>query len=171
VDTLKLGRGVRGAAAGPVADLLDEALAHAEGANAELRELAHGILPAALSEDGLRAAIGALVARVRLPVAVDVTADRLPAALEANAYFIIAEALTNAVRHAHATSVRIAAVADAGVLRLEIRDDGVGGARTNGSSGLLGLRDRAAALYGDLRVKSPAGEGTVITATLPIPSS
>jgi signal transduction histidine kinase len=171
VVTLKLARQELGDATGPVVELLDEALAHAEGANAELRELAHGILPAALSEDGLRAAISALVARVRLPVSVDVTADRLPAALEANAYFIIAEALTNAVRHANATSVQIAAVAHAGVLRLEVRDDGVGGARTNGSSGLLGLRDRAAALYGDLRVKSPPGEGTVVTATLPIPTS
>jgi signal transduction histidine kinase len=171
VITLKLARRELGDATGRVAELVDEALAHAEGANAELRELAHGILPGALSQEGLRAAIDALVARVRLPVSVDVTADRLPAALEANAYFIIAEALTNAVRHAHATSVQIAAVADAGVLRLEVRDDGVGGARTNGSSGLLGLRDRAAALYGELRVKSPPGEGTVVTATLPIPAS
>jgi signal transduction histidine kinase len=171
VITLKLARRELGDAHGRVAELLDEALAHAEGANAELRELAHGILPAALSQDGLRAAIDALVARVRLPVSVDVTPDRLPAALEANAYFIIAEALTNAVRYAQATSVHIAAVADAGMLRLEVRDDGVGGARTNGSSGLVGLRDRAAALYGELRVKSPPGEGTVISATLPIPAS
>jgi signal transduction histidine kinase len=171
VLTLKLARLALGDATGPVVELVDEALAHAEGAKAELRELAHGILPGALSQEGLRAAIDALVARVRLPVSVDVTGDRLPAALEANAYFIVAEALTNAVRHAHATSVQIAAVADAGVLRIEVRDDGVGGARTDGSSGLLGLRDRAAALNGELRVKSPPGEGTVVTASLPIPAS
>jgi signal transduction histidine kinase len=171
VITLKLARRELGDTTGRVAELLDEALVHAEGANAELRELAHGILPGALSQEGLRAAIDALVARVRLPVSVDVTVERLPAALEANAYFIVAEALTNAVRHAHAGSVQIAALADAGVLRLEVRDDGVGGARTNGSSGLLGLRDRAAALNGELRVKSPPGEGTVVTARLPIPAS
>jgi signal transduction histidine kinase len=171
VLTLKMARQELGDATGPVVELLDEALAHAQGANVELRELAHGILPGALSEAGLRAAIDALVARVRLPVSVDVTSDRLPAALEANAYFILAEALTNAVRHAQATSVRIAAVADGGVLRLEVRDDGIGGARTNGSSGLLGLRDRAAALNGELRLESPPGEGTVVTATLPIPAS
>jgi signal transduction histidine kinase len=171
VLTLKLARLALGDATGPVVELVDEALAHAEGAKAELRELAHGILPGALSQEGLRAAIDALVARVRLPVSVDVTGDRLPAALEANAYFIVAEALTNAVRHAHATSVQIAAAADAGVLRIEVRDDGVGGARTDGSSGLLGLRDRAAALNGELRVKSPPGEGTVVTASLPIPAS
>jgi signal transduction histidine kinase len=171
VLTLKMARQELGDATGPVVELLDEALAHAQGANVELRELAHGILPGALSEAGLRAAIDALVARVRLPVSVDVTSDRLPAALEANAYFILAEALTNAVRHAQATSVQIAAVADGGVLRLEVRDDGIGGARTNGSSGLLGLRDRAAALNGELRLESPPGEGTVVTAMLPIPAS
>jgi signal transduction histidine kinase len=171
VVTLKMARRELGDAAGPAVDLVEEALAQAEEANAELRELAHGILPGALSRGGLRAAIGALVARVRLPsVSVEVTADRLPAALEANAYFIVAEALTNAVRHAQSTSVQIAAIADTGVLRLEVRDDGVGGARINGSSGLLGLRDRAAALNGELRVKSPPGEGTVVAATLPIPA-
>jgi signal transduction histidine kinase len=171
VVALRLARQELSDASGPAVDLLDEALAHAEGANAELRELAHGILPGALTHDGLHAAVATLVSRVRLPVTVDVTLERLPAALEANAYFILAEALTNAVRHARASSVHIAAVADAGVLRLEVRDDGIGGARTNGSSGLLGLRDRAAALNGQLRVKSPPGEGTVVTATLPIPAA
>jgi signal transduction histidine kinase len=90
--------------------------------------------------------------------------------LEANAYFIVAEALTNAVRHADAASGHIAAVVDGNVLRVEVRDDGVGGARSEGSSGLLGLRDRAAALNGELSVDSPPGEGTVVVATLPIPA-
>ena len=171
VMTLKLAREELGDATGPVVELVDEALAHAESANGELRELAHGILPGALSRGGLRAGIAALVSRVRLPVSVDVTAERLPAALEATAYFILAEALTNTVRHARASSAQITAVVDRGVLRLEIRDDGVGGARSNGSSGLLGLRDRAAALNGELRVDSPPGEGTVVIATLPIPAS
>ena len=97
---LKLARQELGDATGPAVELVDEALEHAEGASGELRELAHGILPAALSRGGLRAGIDALVSRVHLPVSVDVTAEALPAALEATAYFIVAEALTNAVRHA-----------------------------------------------------------------------
>ena len=109
-----------------------------------------------------------LVARVDLPVSVEVTAERLPAALEATAYFIVAEALTNTVKHAHAGSAEVAAVVDGGVLRLVVRDDGVGGARSDGGSGLLGLRDRVAALNGELRIESPPGQGTVVAATLPI---
>jgi signal transduction histidine kinase len=171
VIALKLARQELGDATGPAVELLDEALAHAQGANGELRELAHGILPAALSQGGLRAGIDALVSRVRLPVSVEVTADRLPAALEATAYFIVAEALTNAIRHARAGTAQIAAVIERGALRLEIRDDGIGGAQTDGGSGLLGLRDRVAALDGGLRVESPSGQGTVVTATLPIPAA
>ncbi|MEA2295277.1 MAG: hypothetical protein QOE86_2916 [Solirubrobacteraceae bacterium] len=171
VVTLKLARQALGDAGGPAVELVEEALAHAEGANGELRELAHGILPTALSHGGLRAGIEALVSRVRLPVSVEVTAERLPAALEATAYFIVAEAMTNAVRHARASSARIVAVVDGGTLWLEVRDDGIGGARTDGSSGLLGLRDRAAALNGRLRVESPPGEGTVVAATIPIPGA
>jgi signal transduction histidine kinase len=101
---------------------------------------------------------------------VEVTDQRLPQALESTAYFIVAEALTNAIRHARASSVQIEAVIDGAVLRLAVRDDGVGGARTDGSSGLLGLRDRAAAVNGELRVESPPGQGTLVAATLPIPA-
>jgi signal transduction histidine kinase len=104
-----------------------------------------------------------------VPVSVAVTAERLPAALEATAYFIVAEALTNTVKHAHAGSAQVAAVVDGGVLRLLVRDDGVGGARSDGGSGLLGLHDRVGALNGELRIESPPGEGTVVAATLPIP--
>jgi signal transduction histidine kinase len=173
IVALKLARQALGdaAAAERAVELVDEAIENAEGAHAELRELAHGILPGALSSSGLRGGIDALVSRVGLPVAVEVAADRLPEALEATAYFIAAEALTNAVRHARANSVQIAAVVDGGVLRLEVRDDGVGGARCDGSSGLLGLRDRAAALNGELRIESPPGKGTLVAATLPIPAS
>jgi signal transduction histidine kinase len=170
VIALKLARRELGDATGPAVELLDEALAQAEGASGELRELAHGILPSALSNGGLRAAIDAFVSRVRLPVSVQVTAERLPAALEATAYFIVAEALTNAVKHARASSAHIDAVVDGDVLRVQVRDDGVGGARSDESSGLLGLHDRTAALNGDLRVTSPPGEGTVVAATLPIPA-
>jgi signal transduction histidine kinase len=169
VMTLRLARQELDDATGPVVELVREALVHAEGANSELRELAHGILPVALSRGGLRAGIDALVERVHLRVSVDVLPERLPAALEATAYFIVAEALTNVVRHARARRAQIAAALDGGVLRLQIRDDGVGGARCDESSGLLGLRDRVAAVNGELRVDSPPGEGTMVVATLPVP--
>jgi signal transduction histidine kinase len=171
VIALKLARKKLGDVPAPAAALIDEALAHAEGATCELRELAHGILPNALSSGGLRGGIGALITRVDVPVSVEVTAERLPAALEATAYFIVAEALTNTVKHAHADSAQIAAIVDGGVLRLVVRDDGIGGARTDGGSGLLGLRDRVRALNGELRIQSPPGEGTVVAATVPIPAS
>jgi signal transduction histidine kinase len=87
--------------------------------------------------------------------------------VEATAYFIVAEALTNAVKHAHARGVRVRAFVDCDALSLEVCDDGVGGAGLGGS-GLLGLHDRAAALGGELRVESPPGLGTVVTATLPL---
>jgi signal transduction histidine kinase len=170
IATLKLARRELGEATGSAVDLLDEALTHAEGATRELRELAHGILPGALTRGGLSAGIQALVSRAHLPVAVEVTSERLPAALEATAYFIVAEALTNIVRHADASSAQIVAEIDGEVLRLAVRDDGVGGARSDRSSGLLGLRDRAAALNGELRIESPPGGGTVVAATLPIPA-
>jgi signal transduction histidine kinase len=166
--TLKLARQALGDTSGQAVELVDEALAHAERANGELRELAHGILPAALSHGGLRAGIDVLVSRVRMPVSVEVTAERLPAPLEAAGYFIVAEALTNVVKHAHANGAWITAVVDGGVLWLEVRDDGIGGAANDGSSGILGLRDRACALGGELRVESPPGEGTVVAAVLPI---
>jgi signal transduction histidine kinase len=169
--SLKLAR--RGMAETPerAADLVDEALEHAELANSELRDLAHGILPGALKAGGLRPAVEALVSRVRLPVSVDVTPERLPPALEATAYFIIAEALTNTVKHAEASSAQVTVVVDDGVLHLEARDDGVGGASTDDGTGLVGLRDRASALDGELAVRSAPGGGTVVTATLPIPAA
>jgi signal transduction histidine kinase len=171
VIALKLARQELGHATGPAVELVDEAIAQAQGANDELRELAHGILPGALSRGGLRAGIDALVSRVPLPVSIEVTPQRLPAELEATAYFIVAEALTNAARHARASSAQVAVLVDGAVLRLAVRDDGVGGARTDGSSGLLGLHDRAAVLNGVLHIESPPGEGTVIAATIPIPAS
>jgi signal transduction histidine kinase len=171
VITLKLARQSLGDASGPAVGLVDEALEHVERAAAELRDLAHGILPSALNHGGLRAGINGLLSRMRLPVAVEVTAERLPPVLEATAYFIVAEALTNTLKHAHANSAHVTALVDDGVLHIEVRDDGVGGARTDGSSGLLNLYDRAAALDGELHVQSPPGAGTVIAAALPIPGS
>jgi signal transduction histidine kinase len=168
VITLKLAQRALGDTDGQVPELVNEALDHAERANAELRDLAHGILPAILTRGGLRAAIEALASRVPVPVSVDVPTRRLEPGLEATAYFIAAEALTNVVKHARAPSAAVKAFVDGDALHLEIRDDGVGGAQVEGSSGLLGLRDRAAAVDGELHVESAAGVGTLVVATLPL---
>jgi signal transduction histidine kinase len=171
VFTLKLARQSLGDASGPAVELVDEALGHAERAIAELRDVAHGILPSALNRGGLHAGVTTLLSRIRLPVTVEITSERLPPALEATAYFIVAEALTNTLKHADADSARVTALVSDGVLHVEVRDDGVGGARTDGGSGLLNLHDRAAALDGELHVQSPPGAGTVIAATLPVEGS
>jgi signal transduction histidine kinase len=152
----------------PAARLIGEALGHAERATGELRDLAHGILPAALTRGGLRPAIETLRTRIRVPVLTDVTEERLPSLLEATAYFIVAEALTNVVKHAQAHRAYVRVQVDDGALRIEVGDDGVGGARVDGSSGLLGLQDRAAAVNGELTIESAPGRGTVVAAVLPI---
>jgi signal transduction histidine kinase len=151
-----------------LAALLSQALDHAEQATAELRELAHGILPAVLTQGGLRAGVDALASRMPLPVENGVSVGRLPAAVEATAYFVVAEALTNVVKHARARRARVAARVEDGTLRIQVRDDGVGGVRPEGS-GLLGLADRLAVLGGQLRVESPADGGTLVAADLPLP--
>jgi GAF domain-containing protein len=149
--------------------LVGEALEHAEQANAELRELAHGILPAALTRGGLRAGVEALLSRVSLPVTVDVRVGRLPAGVEATAYFVISEALTNAVKHAAAATAVVTAQIERGELRVEVRDDGVGGAQGGHGTGLGGLEDRVVALDGRLVLESPPGGGTCVRAVLPVP--
>ena len=108
--------------------LLAEALGTAERATAEVRELSHGILPSVLTYGGLRAGVDAFVSRLDLPVDLDVSSERLPPDIEASAYFIVAEALTNVAKHAGATRATVSARADDGVLKVEVRDDGVGGA-------------------------------------------
>ena len=144
-----------------------EALEQAELANSELRELAHGILPAVLARGGLAAGVDALVSRLRLPVSVDVPEERFARETEASAYFVVAEALTNIAKHAQAQSVDIRAWVDDSVLHVAVRDDGVGGARPDGN-GLLGLDDRLAALGGELHIESAPGQGTRVDATLPL---
>jgi signal transduction histidine kinase len=166
VVTLKLARRALDKDRERAPALLAEALGHAEQATAELRELAHGILPAVLTHGGLRAGVRALASRMTLPVDIGVTADRLPAAVEATAYFVVAESLTNIAKHAHAEHAAVTAEVEHGTLQLEVRDDGLGGAQPDGS-GLLGLADRVAVLDGSLRVESPPGGGTLIAASIP----
>jgi signal transduction histidine kinase len=149
-------------------ELVTEGLQHAEEANSELRELAHGILPAALTRGGLRAGVEALVSRVSLPVSVDVSVERLPAVVEATAYFVISEALTNVVKHARAAGAGVTARLENGELRVEVRDDGVGGAGGVHGTGLGGLEDRVSALHGRLVLESPRGAGTRLCALLPV---
>ena len=147
--------------------LFDEALGHAERANVELRELAQGILPSVLARGGLAASVEELTERLRLPVTMEVTTARFRPEIEANAYFVVAEALTNLAKHSRARRATVAGWVDGNHLHVDIRDDGVGGARPEGS-GLRGLADRVAALGGHMRVDSPSGGGTRITTTLPL---
>jgi signal transduction histidine kinase len=149
--------------------LLTEALTSAEHAMAELRELAQGILPKVLTHGGLRAGVEALASRMREPVEIGVSVGRLPAAVEETAYFVVAEALTNVAKHAHAEHAEVTARIVDGTLAVEVRDDGAGGAQAEGS-GLIGLADRVAALDGQLRVESPADGGTLLAAAIPLPS-
>jgi signal transduction histidine kinase/ketosteroid isomerase-like protein len=146
---------------------ITEALEHAEQATHELRELSHGIMPAVLTRGGLRAGVLALASRSPVPVDTEVSVGRLPATVEATAYFVVAEALTNVFKHARATGATVTARIEEHTLRLAVRDDGVGGARSEGS-GLVGLRDRLAALDGRLRVESPAQGGTLVAANIPL---
>jgi signal transduction histidine kinase len=168
IVSLKLARRAFGLDAERARSLLGEALEQAEQGNAELRELAHGILPSVLTRGGLRAGVDAIVSRLGLPVDVDVTNAELPPDVEASAYFIVAEALTNVIKHSRATRAEVMVVADRGRLSIEVRDDGIGGADPDGH-GLVGLSDRAAALGGRLRVESPRGGGTVLAGELPLP--
>ncbi|HEY6693078.1 MAG TPA: GAF domain-containing protein, partial [Solirubrobacteraceae bacterium] len=147
--------------------LLTEALDHAEQATAELRELAHGILPAVLTGGGLRAGVDALASRMPVPVDNGVSVGRLAAAVEATAYFVVAEALTNIAKHARAQRAAVTAHVEDRTLRVQVRDDGIGGARPDGS-GLVGLADRLAVLGGRLRVESPADGGALVTADIPL---
>jgi signal transduction histidine kinase len=168
VATLKLARNALAGQDGAAAELVDESLLHAQRANEELRELVHGILPAALHSSGLRGGVESLVGKIAVPVTVEVPAERMPEPLETTAYFIVAEALTNVVKHAEATSARVTAAVDGGALRLEVSDDGRGGADASRGSGLVGLADRVAAGDGTMAIASPRGAGTTISVTMPL---
>ena len=134
----------------------------------ELRELARGIHPAVLTEYGLEPAIEALASRTPFPVDIEVALeDRLPAPVEAAAYYVVAEALTNVTKYAGASDVRVHVFRDEGRAHVEVRDDGVGGAQEDRGSGLRGLADRVEALGGALWITSPQGEGTTLLAEIP----
>jgi len=147
--------------------LMAEALEHAQRAIEELRELAHGILPAELTTGGLRAAVEMLVSRMPLPVVTNVAVGRLPSVVESTAYFVLAEGMTNVAKHARADRAEVTVEIHDGTLRIAVRDDGAGGARPDGN-GLVGLRDRLEALYGRLLIDSPVGRGTLLTAEIPL---
>jgi signal transduction histidine kinase len=148
--------------------LVGDAHAELQRAIAELRNLARGIHPAVLTDRGLDAALSALAARSPIPVRLDVKlAGRPPASVEATAYFIVAEALTNAARYANAKRVDVKVRQNGDKLHIEVADDGVGGAEQRPGGGLAGLADRASSVEGLLRVSSPQGGPTVVTADLP----
>jgi signal transduction histidine kinase len=134
----------------------------------ELRELARGIHPAILSDRGLGPALEALAARASLPVQLEALSERLPERVEAAAYYLVAEALTNATRHAQASTVRVRVRCAKDRLLLEVRDDGIGGADVRSGSGLRGLADRVEALGGHLRLDSRPGAGTTLTGEIPL---
>jgi signal transduction histidine kinase len=168
VITLKLARRALDHEDETAPALFAEALQQAERATAELRELAHGILPSVLTRGGLRAGVDALASRMPVPIENGVSVGRLPTVVEATAYFVMAEALTNVAKHAAAGSAAVTARIDGGTLHVRVRDDGVGGAQLDGQ-GLLGLADRLAVLDGRLQVESPAGGGTLVDAAIPLP--
>jgi signal transduction histidine kinase len=135
----------------------------------ELRELARGIHPAVLSDRGLGAALEALAGRAPLPVELGVVPeDRLPEPIEAAAYFVVAEALTNVVKYAHASQATVSVERRNGHAIVEVADDGIGGADPDRGSGLRGLADRVSALDGSMRLDSPAGAGTTLRAEIPV---
>jgi signal transduction histidine kinase len=133
----------------------------------ELRELAQGIHPGILTQGGLGHALEELAARAPLPVAVDATQERFSPDIEATAYFVACEALTNVVKHAQATHASIGARRDDGLLVIEVSDDGGGGAAQDSGSGLRGLTDRVEARGGRLVVESIPGSGTRVRGEIP----
>lgn len=149
---------------------LDGAADALNAAIRELRELARGIHPAILEEEGLGAAVAGLARRSAVPVEVNVELTRrLPRLVESTAYFTIAEALTNAQRHAGASHATVTVTEVGGTVTVEVRDDGVGGADATRGSGIRGLADRVTALGGRLDVESPPNAGTLVRARIPTP--
>ncbi len=150
-------------------ELLDRALGEAQAGMGELRQIAAGLHPAILTHRGLAAALDALAARLPIPVELDVTAHRLPEALEASIYFFCTEALTNVIKHARASSAWVRVACGDDRCTIEVRDNGIGGAEPrHDTSGLIGLHDRIGALGGALQVSSLASAGTTLRAWIPV---
>ncbi len=149
-----------------VKDLAAKAEAEASAALEELRELAQGLHPSILADEGLRPAIEFIAERSPLPVDIDVPSGRYPEQVEAAAYFMVAEALANVVKYAQASRATVRVESEDGLLRVEVADDGIGGADTSRGSGLRGLEDRIAATGGALEISSPPDVGTTLVATL-----
>jgi signal transduction histidine kinase len=165
---LQLARAKLGPDADGAADLLAEADDELRAALDELRELARGIHPAVLTEQGLGPAVSSLADRSPVPVTIaSLPERRLPAPAEAAAYFIVSEALANVAKYAHASSVRVNVAETNGGVLVDVDDDGVGGADPARGSGLRGLADRVHALDGQLTVDSPPGHGTHLHAAIP----
>jgi signal transduction histidine kinase len=169
--TLRLAQSRIGTDPAGAAELVAQAREEAQLAIQELRELARGIHPALLNDRGLAAALEALATRAPVPVQVTgVPSHPLARPVEACAYFVTAEALTNVAKYANASEAFVHLSLENGYLRLEIRDDGVGGADLSTGSGLRGLRDRVDALDGQLELDSPPGCGTTLTVEIPLDS-
>jgi signal transduction histidine kinase len=140
------------------------------GAVNELQEISRGIHPAILSQGGLGAALKTLACRSSVPVKLDLPADpRLPDSVEVAVYYLVSEALTNVAKHAHASIIHVDLEADDGMVQVSVRDNGIGGARPEQGSGLIGLRDRIEALGGKSDLASPEGKGTTLLAKIPLP--
>ncbi|WP_457971608.1 sensor histidine kinase [Arthrobacter sp. D1-17] len=165
---MELARANRATDLREVQDLVGQASAELSEALDELRELARGVYPPSLREKGLAGSLAALAERSSVPVELDLKTDNaIPAHVEVAAYFICAEAVTNATKYAKAGSIRICINGDDREMRMVIVDNGIGGARPGADGGLQGIADRAAALGGSLSVDSPDGKGTAIRAVLP----
>jgi signal transduction histidine kinase len=155
--------------AGELARRLEGAVTEVTGVLEELREIAHGIHPAALSRGGLRPALRALARRSAVPVTLDVqVTGRLTEPVEIAAYYAVSEALTNTAKHAYASAAEVKVAAGEGVLRVSVRDDGRGGADFSRGSGLVGLKDRVEAVGGRISLHSPPGAGTALQIALPL---
>jgi signal transduction histidine kinase len=151
--------------------LRELAIARAEldAALEELRELARGIHPSILTDRGLGAALAAVAGRSTVPVELDLdSCGKLPLSVQTTAYFVVAEALTNASKHADSDRIEVRVAAGEGHTTVEVRDDGCGGAHPARGSGLSGLTDRVSALGGTLEIESPVGVGTTIRARIPV---
>jgi signal transduction histidine kinase len=167
---LQLARAKVGIEANGGAELLSEAEDELRRALDELRELARGIHPAILTDQGLGPALRSLAERSLVPVAIAVPGDRLEEPIEAAAYFLVSESLANAAKYAYASAVRVNVSRRNGVTIVDVDDDGVGGADPAIGSGLRGLSDRVQALDGTFRLDSPPGGGTHIHAVIPCAS-